>query len=198
MSRIIKYKCEEQFQLLANQLARANTHFYFAKKLHENYRQLSLAKDFWDYTLAAHCSIAMLDLARIYDTHKNGLNLFNSLNSIDKNFLDRSKRQVLDDYIAYCGPKTQDFMVQSLRKWRNNIIAHFNVDTAFDRESFDKNNPLEPEHMVVTLTEKGFKMLEWCSGLHGKNTTYQKFASEKESCEKVLNCLQNAKGLKHE
>jgi len=146
--KIVKQKStEKQFQLLANQLARANTHFYFAKELHQNYQQLGWAKDFWDYTLTAHCSIALLDLARVYDTHKKGINFFTSLKSVDKSTLNQAKRIQLNDYITLCGPETPNSMVQSLREWRNNIIAHYNIDVAFDRESFDRNNPLEPEEI---------------------------------------------------
>jgi hypothetical protein len=60
---------EKQFQLLANQLARANTHYHFAKELHENHQKLGWAKDFWEYTLTAHCSIAF-DVTRLFEARR--------------------------------------------------------------------------------------------------------------------------------
>jgi hypothetical protein len=131
----------EELQILANELTRANTHYYFAKKLHENHRQLGWAKDFWDYTLTAHCSIALLGLCRFYDTHRDGINLFNSLESIDKNALDQAKRTQLNVYVALCRPKSENPLVKSLRAWRNKIIAHYNIEAALDREGFDNDNP---------------------------------------------------------
>jgi len=180
---------EEQFQLLANQLARANTHYHFATILHENRQTLGWAKDFCDYTLTAHCSIAVLDLCRVYDYHKDGLNLINCLQSIDKRVLDQAKQKQLSHYIAECRPKSQNPLVNSLRNWRHKIIAHYNFEAAHDRDGFDKNNPDEPEEIIHSLIEMGFKILEWCSGLQGKATIYQRFAPGKDDCEKVLKRL---------
>jgi AbiU2 len=181
--------CEEQLQILANQLARANTHYYFAKILHDNRQKLDWAKDFWEYTITAHCSIAFLDVCRIYDYHKDGLNLINCLQSIDKKVLDKAKQNQLSAYIAECGRDSQNPLVTNLRAWRHKIIAHYNIKAALDRETFDKDNPAEPEEIVYSLIESGFKILEWCSGLVGKATTYQRFAPGKDDCEKVLERL---------
>jgi hypothetical protein len=177
---------EKRLQVLANQLARANTHFYFAKKLHENYRQLGWAKDFWDYTLTAHSSIALLDLCRVYDYHKDGLNLINCLQSINKRALDQASQNQLSGYIAECCSKSRNPLVKSLRTWRHEIIAHYNIKAALDREIFKKDNPDEPEEIIHSLIKKGFEMLEWCSGLQGKASTYQKFASGKGDYKEVL------------
>jgi hypothetical protein len=182
---------EQQFQLLANQLARANTHYHFAKELHENHQKLGWAKDFWEYTLTAHCSIAFLDLCRVYDYNKDGLNLINCLQSIDKRALDQAKQNQLSFYIAECRQQSQNSLVKSLRTWRNAIIAHYNFEAAHDRDGFDKNNPDEPEKIIHSLIEMGFKILECCSGLQGKATIYQKFAPGKDDCEKVLNRLES-------
>jgi hypothetical protein len=181
---------KERLQILANELARANTHFHFGKRLHANYHQLGAAKDFWDYTLAAHYSIALLNLCRVYDFYKAGINLLNCLKSIDERILNQAQRNQLNVYIAKCRAKSQNPLVESLRTWRNNIIAHYNLQAALDRAGFDKNNPNEPEEMLRTLIPSGFKILEWCSGFHGGTTTYQKFASGKDDCEKVFEHLQ--------
>jgi hypothetical protein len=182
MSRRKTYDGEKHLQVLANELARANTHFYFGKKLLENYQQLGAAKDFWDYTLAAHYSIALLNLCRVYDFHKHGINLFNCLKSIDEKVLDQAKRNQLSVYVSECRQKSQNPLVESLRTWRNKIIAHYNIEAALDREGFDNDNPDEPEEMLRNLIPSGFKILEWCSSLHGNITTYDKFAPGKESC----------------
>jgi hypothetical protein len=189
MSRRKTHHGEKQLQVLANELTRANTHFHFAKMLHANYNQLGTAKDFWDYTLAAHFSIALLNLCRVYDCHKDGINLFNCLRSIDETTLDQTQRTQLSVYVALCLPNSQNRLVKSLRTWRNNIIAHYNFKAALDRVSFDKDNPDEPEEILCNLIESGFTIIEWCSGLQGKITTYQRFAPGKDSCEKVLEGL---------
>jgi len=123
MSRRKTYDGEKHLQVLANELARANTHFYFGKKLLENYQQLGAAKDFWDYTLAAHYSIALLNLCRVYDFHKHGINLFNCLKSIDEKVLDQAKRNQLSVYVSECRQKSQNPLVESLRTWRNKITG---------------------------------------------------------------------------
>lgn len=116
---------EQQLQVLANELARANTHFYFGKKLLANYQQFGAANDFWNYTLTAHYSIALLNLCRVYDVHKDGVNLFNCLKSIDEKKLDQAKLNQMSVYLAECRRESQNPLVESLRTWRNNIIAHF-------------------------------------------------------------------------
>jgi hypothetical protein len=191
MSQRNTHNGEKQLQVLANELARANTHFYFAQKLHSNYQQLGTANDFWDYTLVAHYSIALLNLCLVYDFHKDGINLFNCLKSIDERALDQTKQNQMRVFNALCRPKSQNPLVESLRTWRNNIFAHYNIEAALDREKFDKDNPDEPEEMLRNLIPSGFKMLEWCGSIHGNVTTFPKYAPGIESCEKVLESLRN-------
>ena len=180
---------EKWLQILANELTRANTHFYFGKKLLANYQQLGAPDDFWDYTLAAHYSIALLNLCRVYDFNKKGINLFNCLKLIEEKVLNQAQRNQLRIYVAECGPKSQNPLVESLRAWRNTIIAHYNLNAALDRSDFDRNNPDEPEEMLRKLVPCGFEMLEWCSKLYGDGIIYQRFAPGKESCDKILERL---------
>ena len=180
---------EKRLQILANELTRANTHFYFGQKLLENYQRLGASDDFWDYTLAAHYSIALLNLCRVYDFHKKGINLFNCLKLIEEKVLNQSQRNQLHVYVAECGPKSQNPLVESLRAWRNTIIAHYNLNAALDRSDFDRNNPDEPEEMLLKLVPRGFEILEWCSKLYGGSIIYQRFAPGKESCDKILERL---------
>ena len=180
---------KEKMQILANELARGNTHFHFAKALLKNYQQLGTARDFWDYTLSAHFSIALLNLCRVYDFHRDGINLANCLKSIDKAKLDQVARNQLGVYVAECDSKTQNSLVESLRTWRNNIVAHYNLKAALDRARFDKDNPDEPEEMLDKLIPFGFEILEWCSGICGEAIICEKFAPGKEGCETVLKCL---------
>lgn len=179
----------ERLQILANELTRANTHFHFAKKLHDNRHQLGWAKDFWDYTITAHCSIALLNLCRVYDYHKKGLNLINCLQTIDRQALDQKNRDQWDIYATECGTKSQNPFVKSLREWRHKIIAHYNIEAALDREKFNKDHPLEPEEIIQNLVENGFKILEWCSTVRGRIVIYEKLIPGKEDCEKLLKHL---------
>jgi hypothetical protein len=64
---------EKELQILANELVGANTHFYFGKELNANSQRLCVAKIFWEYTVAAHCSIAFSNLCRVYDVQKKVL-----------------------------------------------------------------------------------------------------------------------------
>jgi len=176
-------------QVLANELTRANTHFYFAEHLHANYTQLGAAKNFWDYTLTAHFSIALLNLCRVYDFRKDGINLFTCLKSIDGQALDPAQRKQLIDYIAMCGQPSSDPLLVSLRTWRNNIIAHYNTKVALDRVRFDNDNPDEPEKMLHDLIPIAFTILEWCSALDGNIIHYQRFAPGTDGCEQVLKHL---------
>ena len=180
---------KKKMQVLANELTRANTNFLFGKTLLKNYRQLGSAKDFWDYTLTAHFSIALLNLCRVYDFHKDGINLVNCLKSIDQKCLNHALRNQLNVYITECSSKSQNPLVKSLRTWRNNIVAHYNLKAALDRADFDKNYPDEPEQMLNKLIPHGFEILEWCSQICGEVIAYEKFAPGKDGCEMVLQRL---------
>jgi hypothetical protein len=180
---------EKVLQTLAIELTRANTHFHFAERLNANGVNNGSANDFWRYTLDAHASIALLNLCRIYDYSPKGINLVNCLKSIDERALDPAQREHLSAYFARCRQDSNDRLVVSLRRWRNNIIAHYNKGTALDRVGFDKDNPVEPDEMLLNLIDTGFAILEWCSRLHGKGTTYPRLAPGKDSCDKVLEFL---------
>ena len=120
---------------LAIELARANTHLHFFKRLHENYRELGGAKDFWDFTLAAHIGMALLQLARVYDTRREGLNMQRVLRAVDEKLLDKADRQSLMDHTCQCAK--QDRLVGKLKEWRDNVIAHYNCDCALaPRDNF--------------------------------------------------------------
>ena len=180
---------ENELQTLANELTRANTHFHFAERLNANRVNVGSANEFWRYTLDAHASIALLNLCRVYDYRTEGINLVNCLKSIDERALNPAQRKQLTDYVARCCRDSNDRLVVSLRTWRNKIIAHLNKKAALDRLGFDKDNQVEPDEMLLNLIPTGFTILEWCSRLHGKVTTYPRLAPGKDSCEKVLECL---------
>jgi hypothetical protein len=75
---------EEQFQLLANQLARANTHYHFAKILHDNRQTLGWAKDFWEYTLTAIVASHSSTFVAFMITTKMALTLLTASNQLTK------------------------------------------------------------------------------------------------------------------
>ncbi len=189
MSKNRASNSEKELEILANELARVNTSFFFFQKLHANYQRLTAAKDFWDYTISAHGSIALQNLSRIYDIHLDGLNLYTILKSIDVQRMDQATRNQFAGFLDTCGPKSKNALVLSLRKWRNNIIAHYNSEVALDREGFDVNNPADPEQILSTLIELGFNILEWCRTILGNITPYPRFAPGMDGCESVLKCL---------
>jgi ribosomal 50S subunit-associated protein YjgA (DUF615 family) len=176
----------EEINTLAIEVARANTYFHFFKQLRENYHDLAKAKDFWDYTLAAHMEMALLQLARVYDKCSKGLNLQYILKETKRKVLDNAKRQLLSKYEKECDKP--DALVTKLREWRNNIIAHYNRSHALDRKHFWTLHPWEVSE-VQELIDRAFEVLERCALMAGHQITFQKLAEGKDGYQVVLDCL---------
>lgn len=178
-------------KILANQLARANTHLHFFRGLLERYSELTAVKDFWEYTLAAHSGMAIRDVGVVYDTHRNGINLINLLGLIDPKPLNLSNRNKLGGFVAVVGKSTADPNVGVLRQWRNNIVAHYNFEIAqTDREEFSKQNPMN-EITIQLLIDRGFEIVEWCAQTGGQPTAFPRFAPGKDGHETVLEMLRS-------
>jgi hypothetical protein len=176
-------------KILANQLARANTHLRFFRGLLSCYGELAHAKDFWDYTLTAHSGMAIRDVSVVYDSHKGGINLINLLRFIDNQSLDAANRQELQGFIAVARTSSADPNVRVLRQWRNKIVAHYNNEIAWtDREDFSKQYPLD-EIKLQLLIDKGFEIVEWCTQIASRPAAFPRFAPGKEGHKIVLAML---------
>jgi hypothetical protein len=176
-------------RILGNQLGRANTHLHYFAGLLARYGDLQRQKDFWDYTLAAHGGMAIRDIAVVYDTHRDGVNLGNLLALVDGTHLGASEQQRLQGFIAGVGRASADPDVRSLRQWRNNIVAHFNDKiAATDRESFSKQYQLD-EAMLQRLIDKGFEIVEWCARLCGDGQEFPRFPEGKDGHAVVVNAV---------
>jgi hypothetical protein len=185
----------QRARVLGNELARANTHLHYFQGLLSNYRVLNKAKDFWDYTLAGHCGMAIRNLGIIYDTHRDGLNLVNLLDVIDVKMLDAAGVKKLQTFRAVVNKTSADPAVRSLRQWRNNIVAHLNGAIAdANREQFSKQNPLD-EAMLQALIDKGFEIVEWCAQIGGDPKEFQRFPEGKDGHAQVLEALNSMSQL---
>jgi len=176
-------------RILGNQLARANTHLHFFRGILGRYAELSGAKDFWDYTLVAHSGMAIRDLGVIYDTHRKGINLANLLALVDAQSLEVSNHQKLLGFIGVAGKASTDPAVETMREWRNNIVAHYNEEiAATDREDFWKKNPLD-EAGLQALIDTGFEIVEWCGQIANLSDGFPRFAGGKGGHLTVLDSL---------
>ena len=169
-----------------SRLPRANTYFHFFKHLQESYHDLTSAKDFWDYTLTGHIGMALLQMARVYDTSDKGLNLQNILEDVDSKFLDKATLQLLRKYTKQCSEPNA--LVTKLRKWRNNIIAHYNRFHALARKDFWAHYQWKLSE-VQELIDRAFEVLEWCALMDGHPNSFQRLAQGQDGYQMVLDRL---------
>jgi hypothetical protein len=172
--------------MLGVQLARANTHLHLFCGLLRYCGDFGRAKDFWDYTLTAHSSMAIRNLSVIYDTHRDGMNLLNLVKSVDVGGLDETNVGKRDSFLMVVRKENADPQVQVLRDWRNNVVAHFNEHIACSgREEFCKRNPLD-EGMLQVLIDRGFEIVDWCAKIGGRNSPFQRFVEGKDGYRLVV------------
>src|SRR5437867_12714380 len=114
-------------------------------------------RDFWYQTAAAHMTAALLQLCRVYDYSTEGINLYAVLSKIRENcskeVAQRQLRTQVAKDIQICGrapaceASDRDVfadLVKKLRRWRNEVIAHYNYRVAiFDAQEFRSRNRWE-------------------------------------------------------
>ncbi|SRR6266404_458766 len=184
----------KKVEILAIELARANTHLHYFRELYQAYRAPLKFQDFWDYTLTAHFCLGLLQICRVYDTHKEGINLLLLLESVDKNGLKGEERERFDEYLGHFRKGTKNTVVSKYRNWRNDIIAHYNLKIAVSgRDKFANEhslNLLEAQQLI----NLGFEVLEWFSHIHGHDIKCQRFPDGKDGHEYLLECLRAKDG----
>lgn len=82
------------------------------------------------YVQLAHSSL-LLDLAQLFDPKKNTLSIYSLMRVTD--FSDNKLKKGLEDEIAKCVP-----IIKKIVKKRNKIIAHTDIKTLFELDSFEK------------------------------------------------------------
>jgi len=171
---------QERFRVLTSELVIACRHLHFFKGLwatQGKFGKILETRDFWFETAKAHVNAALLQLCRVYDHQRDGLNLLTFLESVKE---ERTKEvdqerlgEQLKEDIGICRKdpmcirherQTVPILVKKLRSWRNQIIAHSDYDVAvFDARGFRTRNSWEIveiekliEHAVVILNRYTF------------------------------------------
>jgi hypothetical protein len=180
-----------QIKSLQEELRAAKTHFHLFNALRESIpefqSELEKSPLFWSFTRHAHLQATVISICRIYDQAKSGSNLPRLLEIIQNNlplfdreqFLKRSKgsgysKQMLAsnarrptaarlEYdVKFCS--SQNPLVATLKKWRDNAIAHKNYRIVLGQIDFIKNDPLEYE-TIGKLIDEGYMILNHYSVL---------------------------------
>ena len=176
---------------LFHELRDANDHFHFVNCLYQavsDYeREIQHSPAFWGKTIDAHVSATLSHLCRVYDDHSAAVHLLFLLETVRDNpdifcktafkqrlgqiedsndlvdyFGDPDKGKV-EEYISFCRTTNPNPLVEKLRAWRHNVVAHLNKRVSTDIESFKQQWPLE-QNDIQELINKGHEMLEKCAG----------------------------------
>ncbi len=184
----------KQFDLLQKELLSASTHLYVAQCLKNSIAEfeseLNEAPLFWGHTIQAHYVAALAALCRVFDTDPAGTHLPRLLKDIQENlpafdaeqfrqryshdplrmsFFDKAGRpdsSYLARDIAFCSDKraVADPAVTTLRKWRNNALAHTNQQITAGTLRLEESDPLRIENLQK-LVDGGYEILNYYSTL---------------------------------
>jgi len=197
---------ERQIKYLQRELFNAKVHFDIFMGLREawseNIKGIQCSPAFWQFTMEAHMSIAIVRLCRIYDVHQSALHLLKFLHTVEANsdlfseevFRDRHKGREGLDWLAkysrslsseqleadkaFCNPNSP--LVGGLLRWRDFKIAHSNyAETVNAMTEFHTRFPL-PFENIKALIDRGFSIVNSYSGLLNATTFSEQFASQQE------------------
>ncbi len=163
--------------VLERRLEDAMIHFELFMGIRKNslkcQHDISSTPVFWQYTMKAHSDTALLHLCRIYDVNSSSIQMSRFLENVQSHqnlfsepaFRERHKKNInieilvkhqryidckqLQKDIQFCGEENPN--IQTLRLWRNNVIAHSNY-----RESISSAKPF---HQKYPLSFKAFETL---------------------------------------
>ena len=182
-----------EFEYLQEELQAAETHFHLFNVLRNSIAKSETAFEksplLWSFTRHAHLQAAVISVCRIYDQNKSGSNFARLLKTIQKSlpffyrehFWERSADNFamhmavpkghrpsearLKGDIEFCS--VQNPLVATLKKWRDNSIAHTNRRMILGGSEFVENDPLSYES-VRKLIEKGYRIVNYYSeSFHG-------------------------------
>jgi hypothetical protein len=192
---------------LFHELRDANDHFYFVnclvQAISDYEREINCAPTFWTYTINAHTSATMSHLCRVYDYEPAAVHLLFLLETVRDNpdiFCKQALKQRLgqragcDDLVEhfgdpdmaqieadmkFCRHHDPDPLIEKLRNWRHNLVAHLNKRVSIDFDSFKKRWPLEQKD-IQELISKGHDILERCAGWYGAASLSLNLPSDKD------------------
>jgi hypothetical protein len=198
----------KQIKALQSQLFNAKVHYDLYMSLSEAWRgkhnrEMRDSPFFWQFTMGAHINGAVLHLCRAYDSNKKALQLSRFLENVaqsasvfcESEFRERHKANPHVDWLAQyprtislkCLQDDLDFcnsgnpLVKNLRRWRNELVAHFNYEEAVvAKEPMHKRCPL-PWADVKRLIDEGLAILNRYSELLDAKTYSNQLLSHQEA-----------------
>jgi hypothetical protein len=197
---------QRMFHVLTTELAIASRHLHFFKALWHtqgNFGKMPETRDFWYATASAHMKAALLQLCRVYDHDEAGINLLVFLRKVQTDWSKEVGQtqtcQQLNEDITICGPKPSCekvdrhafvLLVRKLRKWRNNIIAHYNYEVGiFDAQEFRSRNRWELSE-IQELIDQAVVILNRYTFSDSKDIRYADWFDGKtyyETAENIIN-----------
>ncbi|MGH8102725.1 MAG: hypothetical protein ACREIW_15625, partial [Chthoniobacterales bacterium] len=186
---------EEQTKALVDQLFIANLHFQIGTGLRKSWREyhqeLVQAHVFWQYTIHAHDTMAVLGLSRVYDSTwtagQRSLTLPRMIATVKSNtkafekaqFRKRLELNPHVDYLSQQLPKIdadqiesdiefcdKDASVKQLSLLRNKLVAHADYEYSIGEEKdYPKSHPL-PYEGIQRLIDRGFEIVNRYSGIY--------------------------------
>ena len=217
---------EQQIKGLIDQLFTANLHFQIGtglrKSWREYYQELVQAHVFWQYTIHAHDTMAVLGLCRVYDNTKAGdrrcLTLRRIIETVKTNpsvfeqaeFRRRLEQNPHVDYLSQQLPKLDadqieadikfchdDGTIKELFMLRNKLIAHADYEYSIGEEKgYSKSHPL-PYQDIQRLIDRGFETVNRYSGIYIATTHNDRLGSRQDQDYlEVLRALRTAEGTR--
>jgi len=195
----IKIKSSEELNILLDNLRDEIIHANILSKLYnelyksiDEYRaEFGQSNTFWFYSLNSINNYCMTILCRIYDQHSKSLNLYNLLDTINKNIkyfkadefrerlinnpfvdsLSKSTRipekKQLEEDIKFASK--DNLLVKKLIVWRNNIIAHKSPKILLGKGEILEENALTSDDLTELL-DKCFEIYNRYSSLYRAST----------------------------
>jgi hypothetical protein len=200
-------KMIRKFKWVADDLAIANTSFYFYKKLFDARkrgfrRELRNSPEFWGYTERAHLIASLTYLCRVFDTHRekkqkdrDAFHLLRLVEEIDESKLsdlEKRQRQTDLDFLQRKDTKLNKCpnpKVAKLRKWRNNLLSHSNEGLILKGlNDFLVLNPLTRSE-IQQLINAGFSIMERWATHYKVRVPIKRLAQERDDYLIVLQSL---------
>jgi hypothetical protein len=161
---------------LRNELNKINVHFIIREQLgavwQDYINELNAAPTFFAFTMDAHTFATLMGLNRLIDTKQGHLSIYKFLNFVkentsifskravikrlrrDKRYDERALRnkskitgKVVDSHIQ----KIRDLPTSSIRRWRIEILAHIQANSALQNMKISNVYPIKTEQIKQVL-----------------------------------------------
>jgi len=199
---------ETQIKGLVDELFIANLHFRIGTGLRQSWREyypeMGRAHVFWEYTIHAHDTLAVLGLCRVYENTKTAdqqcLTLRRFIRTVEHHpevfqKTEFQKRLSKNPHVDYLSQRLEppdanqiktdkalcdDQAVKNLCDRRNKLIAHANYEfTVGKKKEHFKSNPL-PYADIEMLIDRGFDIVNRYSGIFIATTHSRRLASQQD------------------